>query len=132
MDRLLLVVKLLSFSLCTDVLVAADLNVWPLPQHVSEASGKPVAVSPSLGFYTNSKSEILKSGILRYQEIIQESLSKAVENNGRSDGPMLLGVNVKTTSDDETLNADTSYTYSLLYKGGKALQITADSPYGAL
>ena len=108
-------------------------TLWPLPQkYLVEPMGTAVLLSTSFAIETNQSSEVLDRAIQRYSSIIMEhdvnrKFSSACGNATISISKLYIEV----TSQDESLNADTSYNYSLMVDEGNA-KITASTIYGAM
>ncbi|XP_068715024.1 uncharacterized protein [Montipora foliosa] len=104
--------------------------IWPLPASIS-LSGPPLPVSPVFTFKTSSTSGVLKRGITRYLEIILQQIEKKNHLDPRANDEALSELFLIVSSDSESLQADTSYNYTLKLSKGQA-SIESKTPYGAL
>lgn len=108
-------------------------TLWPLPQkYLVEPTGPVVSLSTSFSIEANQPSETLSRAIQRYTVIIKEHavdqpFASSCANATITINKLLIDV----TSQDESLNIDTSYNYTLTIDGGNA-KITASTIYGAM
>lgn len=105
-------------------------SIWPLPSSIS-LSGPPLLISPVFTFKTSSNSGVLKRGITRYLEIILRQTNTKDHFESRANDKALSELFLSVSTDDETLQPVTCYSYTLTISNGQA-SIKAKTPYGAL
>lgn len=105
-------------------------SIWPLPSSMS-LSGPPLLISPVFTFKTSSNSGVLKRGITRYLEIILRQTNTKDHFESRANDKALSELFLSVSTDDETLQPVTCYSYTLTISNGQA-SIKAKTPYGAL
>ena len=125
-EHSLLLFSLASISLCW----ISNASIWPLPASIS-LSGPPVPISPVFTFKTSSTSGVLKRGMTRYLEIIQQQIRDSNVDYPGASNQTLSELVLKVRSDNESLHVDTSYWYILEISNGQA-SVEAKTPYGAL
>ena len=94
-------------------------------------SGPPLRISPVFTFKTSSNSGVLKRGITRYLEIILRQTNTKDHFERRANDKALNELFLSVSTDDETLQPGTCYSYTLTIGNGQA-SIKAKTPYGAL
>lgn len=122
----MLLFSLASISVCW----ISNASIWPLPASIS-LSGPPIPISPVFTFKTSSTSGVLKRGMTRYLEIIQQQIGDSNVDYPGASNQTLSELVLKVRSDNESLHVDTSYWYILEISNGQA-SIEAKTPYGAL
>ena len=114
-----------AFSLA-DAQGLGHLPLWPLPRSVTTGGPALVPLSPFFSFTTSSPSARLARAMARYSSII------SLNEEG---GPVQLEeATIAVASADESLNSSTSYAYTLSFDAAasSAVQISADTIYGAM
>lgn len=108
-------------------------TIWPLPQkYLVEPTGKAVSLSTGFSIEANRSSKILDRAILRYWAIIMESdVDRKYASSCVNATITIDKLYVDVVSQDENLNIDTSYDYTLTVNQGNA-KVTASTIYGAM
>ena len=129
-----LLASIVFLSVFVDVSVCNQYNtLWPFPQEYSvEPMGDAVLLSTSFKIETNQSSEILNGAIQRYSSIImQHDVNRTFASACVNATISINKLYIEVTSQDESLNSDTMYDYSLMVDEGNA-KITASTIYGAM
>jgi len=108
-------------------------TLWPIPQeYVVQPTGDSVKLSSGFTIVTNQPSQILNGAIQRYTSIIMQRDIRRERFQACSNSTITISkLNVNVASQDDTLDIDTSYEYTLKVEDGEA-SITAPTIYGAM
>ena len=122
---------LINSSVCT-VNQKYD-TIWPIPQkYLGEPMGAAVSLSTNFTIEANESSATLHRAIQRYMSIIMKRDVNRRFASGCGNATVTINkLFIDVTSQVESLNADTSYEYSLMVDEGNA-KIIATTIYGAM
>lgn len=108
-------------------------TLWPLPQkYLAEPTGTAVLLSTNFSIEANQSSEVLNRAIQRYSSIIlQRDVNRRLASACANATITIERLEIAVASQDESLDTDTSYEYSLMVHEGSA-EITSSTIYGAM
>jgi len=108
-------------------------TLWPIPQeYVGQPTGDAVKISNEFAIVANQPSQILNRAVQRYKSIImQRDLRREYFLACSNSTTAISKLNVNVANQDETLDIDTSYEYTLTVEDGTA-SIRASTIYGAM
>jgi len=108
-------------------------TLWPVPQeYVVQPTGDAVKLSSGFAIVANQSSQILSRAIQRYTSFIMQRDDEREHTQACLNSIISISkLNVLVASQDETLDINTSYEYTLTVDSGEA-SISATTIYGAM